>query len=254
MSRPDFALADSAITTERQARIASTVSMLQGVGLSSLDNGLDVVTTSYMSGFAAFIGENVTLYRSNEEKHLKVGAISTPIRSWLRNTGWRVLEINSPLEDVSTVTGAIKALSRFSSPSEMHTPLLGKLLSVDHYLPRKQDAKQVVLKRIREIGRYRDNWDGYGAAPLSRQTLNDAERFTLSVFVGSSLYIPNISAASDGELIFSWRNQKGVMDLGFYGDGTYSFYAKLSGGKEVFVDDESVEMPLSVEIFSLISL
>lgn len=59
--------------------------------------------------------------------------------------------------------------------------------------------------------------------------------------------VPNISWSNDGELNFWWDDAEIYVDLGFYGDGTYSLYAK-AGDKEWVIDDAPADETLPGEI------
>lgn len=48
---------------------------------------------------------------------------------------------------------------------------------------------------------------------------------------------PYVSLADDGEVNFAWQWDGNFIDLGFYGTGTYSFYAKDKNGNELYGDD-----------------
>ena len=44
--------------------------------------------------------------------------------------------------------------------------------------------------------------------------------------VRESVPIPHISLATDGEINFFWNLVNFRLDLGFFGDGTYSYYGE----------------------------
>lgn len=48
--------------------------------------------------------------------------------------------------------------------------------------------------------------------------------------------MPNICLASDGEINFLWKTNAIHVDLGFYGSGSYSFYACDKYGNEILED------------------
>ena len=64
---------------------------------------------------------------------------------------------------------------------------------------------------------------------------------------------PYISLADDGEVNFAWTREGMLIDLGFYGTGTYSFYARDKGGEEWFGDNISVISPLPKELRALLA-
>ena len=49
--------------------------------------------------------------------------------------------------------------------------------------------------------------------------------------------LPHISLADDGEVNFAWDEGVLHIDLGFYGAGTFSYYARSADGQEYFGDD-----------------
>ena len=60
--------------------------------------------------------------------------------------------------------------------------------------------------------------------------------------------LPHISLADDGEVNFAW-DCKGVhIDLGFYGTGTFSYYARGCDGREYFGDDLFASRPLPADL------
>ena len=52
--------------------------------------------------------------------------------------------------------------------------------------------------------------------------------------------LPHISLADDGEVNFAWANGTIRIDLGFYGTGTFSYFACDGRGQERFGDDVPV--------------
>lgn len=75
----------------------------------------------------------------------------------------------------------------------------------------------------------------------------DAGKFTERL-PGSMRVRPHISLADDGEVNFSWSQDAIQIDLGFYGTGTFSFFARDSSGNEWFGDDIPVQSPLPAEL------
>lgn len=65
--------------------------------------------------------------------------------------------------------------------------------------------------------------------------------------------LPYISLANDGEVNFGWKSDTLHIDLGFYGTGTYSYYATDEDGSEWLEDDIPIWSPLPEELFSLLS-
>jgi hypothetical protein len=116
--------------------------------------------------------------------------------------------------------------------------------------PERADLK--LIARIREVGMYADGWDGAEGQAASRSAVNDAETFARSFLHDDELTKPIISLAADGEIAFLWALPDIRLDLGVYGDGTYSYYGRSSTGKEYMSDEESIDAPLPDELLKLI--
>ena len=108
-----------------------------------------------------------------------------------------------------------------------------------------------MLACIRQLGTYPHGWDGAEGKAPSHAAVTDAERFTC-ILARDDVYAPHISLATDGEINFLWMLPHLRLDLGFYGDGTYSYYGKTAAGDEFLVDDASVCTPLPEPLLQLI--
>lgn len=106
-----------------------------------------------------------------------------------------------------------------------------------------------LLKRIREVSEYTKGWNGEtNSLPANQEATDEAESF-LSTLPLSDIQAPNITLSSDGEINFYWKTHSGaLLDLGFYGEGFYSFYFKNSQGKEIFGNDVPYTNGLSSDI------
>ena len=68
------------------------------------------------------------------------------------------------------------------------------------------------------------------------QALRDARTFVLSLPNGL-VHLPDVGLADDGEVNFLWKDAGIHVDLGFYGCGTFSYYARDDKGHE-YLEDE----------------
>ena len=82
-------------------------------------------------------------------------------------------------------------------------------------------------------------WNRPDTVAPSVATINDAVQFAKNQDL-ASIHLPSIGAADDGEINFWWDVDGLYIDLGFFGDGSYSFYARLPNGKEITVDQAPV--------------
>jgi hypothetical protein len=108
-----------------------------------------------------------------------------------------------------------------------------------------------MLTRIRQLGIYPQGWDGADGKAPSQAAVRDAECFT-RLLVHDDIYAPSISLATDGEINFFWMLPHFRLDLGFYGDGTYSYYGTTTTGDEFLADEVSVSTPLPAQILQFI--
>ncbi|WP_373533081.1 hypothetical protein [Vampirovibrio sp.] len=92
-----------------------------------------------------------------------------------------------------------------------------------------------ILTRLRTLGMYENGWYAPDSIAPSRETITDAEVFVRHID-WNKVERPFIGLAEDGEINFLWENSRIDLDLGFFGDGTYSYYAKLADGTEILRD------------------
>lgn len=140
---------------------------------------------------------------------------------------------------------SIQALSAI--PSDTAVQLVKSQGSGQH-LNAERDS---VIANIRKLGTYRSGWNRPDSVAPSRAAVNDAERFARNLAL-ASIHLPHISAADDGEINFWWNRDGLYIDLGFFGDGTYSFYARLPNGKEITEDEAPIARPLPSELLRLL--
>ena len=111
-----------------------------------------------------------------------------------------------------------------------------------------------LISRIRSLGELQPDWDGYGGRAPSSRCVLEAESFCVLHIATQLVLSPEITAASDGEINFHWVTERGLVDLGFYGDGVYSFFAKESSGEEHFGDEWRISQGLAPSVQKIIEL
>jgi hypothetical protein len=86
------------------------------------------------------------------------------------------------------------------------------------------------LRSIFEEGQT-DNWDGYNALPISKETLLHAESFLKALPLGTKA--PSIGAEPDGHLTLEWyQSPRRTLSISVSPDGTL-YYAALFGSSRV---------------------
>ena len=91
-----------------------------------------------------------------------------------------------------------------------------------------------------------------GAVPPCPQAIRDARTFILNL-PRVLTDLPDIGLADDGEVNFLWKGAGLHIDLGFYGSGTFSYYARDEDGKEYLADECRVSDGLPSDLTALLS-
>jgi hypothetical protein len=85
---------------------------------------------------------------------------------------------------------------------------------------------------------------------VANATIEDAKYFTKYLYE-NNLIFPYVSLASDGEINFYWNSEHITIDLGFFGNETYSYFA-FTKEKEFIEDGISIVNPLPENILQFI--
>ena len=100
--------------------------------------------------------------------------------------------------------------------------------------------KQAIRDRLKEL---RGREQQPGAEPPAPAAFIDAEAFAEHL-PNPLTTMPHISLADDGELNFAWNGGPIYVDLGFYGTGTYSYFARDGQGRKYHGDDVPAKEPI----------
>jgi hypothetical protein len=83
--------------------------------------------------------------------------------------------------------------------------------------------------------------------PAKESAFQNARDFVLTLPLNRILK-PAIHVASDGEVNFQWIGPDFQIDLGFYGDGNFSFYGAKAGSKPILGDEVPVKQGIPKEL------
>ena len=98
------------------------------------------------------------------------------------------------------------------------------------------EARWPLLRRL-EVLEHRPESERWPAAEWpSDKAFADARAFIYALPM-SSIPLPHLSLADDGEINFFWGQDGIHIDLGFYGPGTYSYYACGKDGQGFYEND-----------------
>ena len=87
----------------------------------------------------------------------------------------------------------------------------------------------------------------------SEQAFADAGTFIRTLPPGLAL-LPSIGLADDGEVNFLWDDGGIHIDLGFYGTGAFSYFARAQDGQRLYGNDLPAERGLPVELANLVGV
>lgn len=114
--------------------------------------------------------------------------------------------------------------------------------------PSSQQRKSIE-SQLKEL-RHRET--APGADPPKPAAFTDAEAFAGQLPSPLS-EMPHISLADDGELNFAWNGGPIYIDLGFYGTGTYSYFARDTCGQKHHGDEAPASGPIPAELMQILS-
>ena len=125
--------------------------------------------------------------------------------------------------------------------------LSGTIISRPNYVPAYQLAAKLEAHRCTpKLDRWLD------AVWPDDQAFADARTF-IECLPLSLIPMPEISLAHDGEINFLWESDDIYVDLGFYGTGTYSYFARGRDGHGILGEDIPALEGLPGKIVSLFS-
>ena len=113
--------------------------------------------------------------------------------------------------------------------SDSYKTLVKEIMVIEHHL-REAWAKVALSTVLRECSQ--ENWDGYGALPVSEAAYSEAEK--LLRLLPLDIPIPDVIPEPTGELAFEWRNRDRFFLLSVGGSNTISYagiFDKGEGGK-----------------------
>ena len=142
--------------------------------------------------------------------------------------------------------GAWNYVPKVPNQAPKHLTIADHLVKIIHRaIPQKK-----VIDKIRDLKAYEEGWyDGERGTPASQEAIKEAETFVKTLPL-EMIHSPYISLAADGEICFWWDIDTITIDLGFYGDGSYSYSAELDDGLELEKDEVSPTCSLPQEILN----
>ena len=112
---------------------------------------------------------------------------------------------------------------------------------------------QHVIMRLDGLQNLSDVERWPGSIRPTAQAFMDAKRFVYRSTL-SALPAPKITLADDGEINFLWSGGGVHVDLGFYGTGTYSYFARGAKGLRIHGEEVPASEGLPPEILELFAI
>ena len=112
------------------------------------------------------------------------------------------------------------------------------------------DQKTRLNERLQEIRRTALEHVSFDDTSPVQRALAEAGEF-IDCLPFPLIFMPEISLARDGEINFFWRNDMFYLDLGFYGDGHGSCFARTIYGRKIHLDRIAPKGPFPSELREL---
>jgi hypothetical protein len=98
-----------------------------------------------------------------------------------------------------------------NGPSWINTVTTGLGASPADTPPGKSDMPESLSQRLDLLLSLPDNWDSYGAAPISPNTISRVEAALREIFmvVGEDTPLPFVAPANDGTIVLEWKTAEG---------------------------------------------
>ena len=123
-------------------------------------------------------------------------------------------------------------------------------LTVAHHATRPR-VRELVLDQLADLLNTPEPHRAPWATWPVISAFEDAMAF-VRAWPGEALVMPDVGLADDGEVNFLWKGVDLHVDLGFYGDGTFSYYAKDGDGEEYAGDDVVANVGLPEDLLALL--
>jgi hypothetical protein len=146
---------------------------------------------------------------------------------------------------------SLYASPRFQRPAfiEPAPPVNPAMTSVDRVAPWLEQAQE----RLEWIATLKPNWDGYGAAAVSKETIEQALRFLLAV-MPSSAVTPEIGPTKDGYIQFEWHRLTADLEIRMRSTDSYEIsFDDIGNPKNSWEETLTIDLHRAVDAIREIS-
>ena len=111
--------------------------------------------------------------------------------------------------------------------------------------------KNLHLRKVRLLARSVSNGARSGGTPATERSVADAIRFLNRL--EPDWPWPRVEVAGDATIQLLWDEGKGLIKVGFAGNGTYSFDGRSTAGEELLGDHLNLNFDISTDVVGFIS-
>lgn len=104
------------------------------------------------------------------------------------------------------------------------------------YMPDRFAEVESLRRLVDEFAYSQEDWDGYGALPISPDTKANAQT-ALNAF-RKMTQPPTVMSNANGTMSFEWETENGIGHIEI-GKNRYSFYIKPASGQPILFDGEA---------------
>lgn len=112
------------------------------------------------------------------------------------------------------------------------------------------ENKERIVNKLKSYQLYSLGWDGYDGVPPLNQAILDA--INLLEKLPKNCPLPYVSLSGDGEIGFFWEVGDIFVDVGFFGDHTFSYFARDAKNEKYFGDDILLSNNLPFDLMQVI--
>ena len=176
---------------------------------------------------------------SDSTRRFFLGAAAGMLESWSRAPWEGFLRTYD-------VTNVAEVLAR-----DISRPISHKVWLTVAQRATRSEVRELVLEHLADLLNTPESRRAPWATWPVISAFEDAMAF-VRAWPGEALVMPDVGLADDGEVSFLWKGVDLHVDLGFYGDGTFSYYAKDGDGEEYADDDVAATVGLPEDLLAIL--
>ncbi len=141
----------------------------------------------------------------------------------------------NPITSIIIAAGSLSAIP-FHSSNEFNTSLSIKE-KINYYTPIASDLSGDLIKKISELSKLNENWDGYGAIAINQSVIVNSNKFIRKMpnAIKSQLRKENITPTPYGTIVLDWRTKNLLVSVEI-GSSKIGFFSEAENGENKSID------------------